>query len=528
MNAAGWERAKSLLADAAALPDADRERFIVERCPDLELRREVLELLLSPAPLRDIVAAGTLHPGARIGPYVIDGLLGRGGMGEVYRATDTNLKRQVAIKVLPAAVSSDPDRLARFQREAEVLAALNHPNVAHIHGLEKADGTIALVMELVEGPTLADRIAQGAIRLDETLPIAKQIAEALEAAHEQGIIHRDLKPSNIKVRDDGTVKVLDFGLAKAMDPMASSNIDPAMSPTISVHATQAGISLGTAAYMSPEQARGKVVDKRTDIWAFGCVLFEMLTGCRTFGGETTSDTIAAILEREPAWRALPSTVPVHVRRLMERCLNKDPKRRLRDIGDARAMLDEAPVAGPWKQESTFRDSVARAGWIIAASVLAVGAAFGVTAIRSRLAAGPTVTRVVRLVSGPAFEHSPAISPDGKWVAYLSDARGATDVWVKVIPGGDPINLTAATNLDVAPQVDSGGLSISPDGTLIAFNASLRGAPSGNAAIGTWAIPAPLGGTPRRVLEVGRGARWSPDGSRLSFIVQGGPGGDAIW
>ena len=212
MNAAAWERAKSLLADAADLPATDRERFVVERCPDLELRREVLELLASPAPLSDIIAAGRLQPGEWLGPYVIERLLGRGGMGEVYRATDTNLKRHVAIKVLPAAVSADADRLARFQREAEVLAALNHPNIAHIHGLEKSDGIFALVMELVEGPTLADRVAKGAIPLDEALPIAEQIAKALEGAHEQGIIHRDLKPANIKVRPDGTVKVLDFGL----------------------------------------------------------------------------------------------------------------------------------------------------------------------------------------------------------------------------------------------------------------------------------------------------------------------------
>ena len=206
MNAAAWARAKSVLADAADLPATDRERFVVERCPDLELRREVLELLASPAPLSDIIAAGRLQPGEWLGPSVIERLLGRGGMGEVYRATDTNLKRHVAIKVLPAAVSADADRLARFQREAEVLAALNHPNIAHIHGLEKSDGIFALVMELVEGPTLADRVAKGAIPLDEALPIAEQIAKALEGAHEQGIIHRDLKPANIKVRPDGTVK----------------------------------------------------------------------------------------------------------------------------------------------------------------------------------------------------------------------------------------------------------------------------------------------------------------------------------
>src|SRR3954471_6112309 len=246
-----------------------------------------------------------LSPGTRLGPYEIVAPLGAGGMGEVYRAADTNLKRQVAIKVLPALMAADAERLARFQREAEVLAALNHPNIAHIHGLEKSDGTIALVMELVEGPTLADRIANGPIAIDEALPIAKQIADALEAAHAQDIIHRDLKPANIKVRPDGTVKILGFGLAKAMDPVGASATNATMSPTLSIHATQAGIILGTAAYMSPEQARGSAADKRADLWALGAVLYEMLTGTRLFEGATISDTLASVLKTEPDWAALP-------------------------------------------------------------------------------------------------------------------------------------------------------------------------------------------------------------------------------
>src|SRR4051812_3927266 len=268
-------------------------------------------------------------------------------MGEVYRATDTNLKRQVAIKVLPPTFAADADRLARFQREAEVLAALNHPNIAHIHGLEKSDGTIALVMELVEGPTLADRIANGPIPIDEALPIAKQIADALEAAHAQGIIHRDLKPANIKVRPDGVVKILDFGLAKAMDPVGASATNATMSPTLSMHATQAGIILGTAAYMSPEQARGSAADKRADLWALGVVLYEMLTGTRLFEGATISDTLASVLKTEADWGALPAATPPSMRRLLRRCLEKDRKRRLADAADARLEIEEAmaPAGG---------------------------------------------------------------------------------------------------------------------------------------------------------------------------------------
>ena len=279
--------------------------------------------------------------GARLGPYEILSPLGAGGMGEVYRARDTNLDRDVAIKVLPEAVASDPERLARFDREAKTLASLNHPHIAAIYGLERSAGITALVMELVEGPTLADRIAQGAIPIDEALPIAKQIAEALEAAHEQGIIHRDLKPANIKVRTDGTVKVLDFGLAKAViGDMASASVT--LSPTMTSPAlTQLGIILGTAAYMSPEQARGHPVDKRADIWAYGCCLYETLTGVPAFAAETLSDTLARVLKDEPDWTMLPDSLPRSFRRVLSRCLRKDPRRRLRDIGDARLELEEA-------------------------------------------------------------------------------------------------------------------------------------------------------------------------------------------
>ena len=283
-----------------------------------------------------------LSAGTRLGHYDVTALLGEGGMGQVWQATDTQLNRQVALKILPDAFASDPDRLARFQREAQVLASLNHPNIAQIHGIEEAEGTRALVLELVEGPTLADRIAQGPIPLDEALPIAKQIAEALEAAHEQGVIHRDLKPANVKVKADGTVKVLDFGLAKAFQPDAG---DPGLSqsPTISLTAaaTQMGMIIGTAAYMAPEQAKGLTVDKRADIWAYGAVLFEMLTGRKLFDAGDVSEMLASVLVKDPDISSIGSHVPAHVRSVVRQCLVKDPKERLRDIGDVRLAMKGA-------------------------------------------------------------------------------------------------------------------------------------------------------------------------------------------
>ena len=263
-------------------------------------------------------------------------------MGEVYRARDTKLDRAVAIKILPEAFAADTERIARFQREAKTLASLNHPNIAHLHGLEESSGVRALVMELVEGEDLAQRIARGAIPVAEALPIAKQMADALEAAHEQGIIHRDLKPANIKVRRDGTVKVLDFGLAKAMEPTGVASPSASQSPTITSPAmTQAGMILGTAAYMSPEQARGKPVDKRADIWAFGCVLYEMLTGQRAFDGQGVSETLARVIEREPDWARLPATLSPALRTYIRRCLQKDPRQRVQAIGDVRLALEGA-------------------------------------------------------------------------------------------------------------------------------------------------------------------------------------------
>ena len=286
-----------------------------------------------------------LSAGTRLGAYEIVSALGAGGMGEVYRARDAKLNRDVALKVLPELFACDPDRLARFKREAQVLASLNHPNIAAIYGFEESKGVQALVLELVEGPTLADRVAQGPIPIDDALPMARQIAEALEAAHEQGIIHRDLKPANIKVRPDGAVKVLDFGLAKALEPVEVVRGDVTASPTITSPAlTQIGMILGTAAYLSPEQVKGRPADKRSDVWAFGAVLYEMLSGQRAFKGEDISDTLAAVLRQTIDLTGLPASTPPAVRRLVSRCLDRDVKRRLRDIGEARIALEDPTAA----------------------------------------------------------------------------------------------------------------------------------------------------------------------------------------
>ena len=335
-------------------------------------------------------------------------------MGEVYRARDTTLNRDVALKILPDAFAADPERMARFEREAKTLASLNHPNIAAIYGFEKSAGTSALVMELVQGDDLSHRIARGAIPLDEALPIAKQIADALEAAHEQGIIHRDLKPANIKVRSDGTVKVLDFGLAKALDAsgagLHASGQSPSMSPTITSPAmTQVGMILGTAAYMAPEQARGKVIDKRADVWAYGCVLFEMLTGQRAFEGELISDVLASVLKTEPNWQALPAVTPAALKRLLGRCLEKDPRRRLQAIGEARVQIEDLlngapePITGPAPSlRAPLWPRLAFAG----AAVLAIGAVVAV--MEQRLARLPAAPRVTRLnIAG----HSPGRTHD---------------------------------------------------------------------------------------------------------------------
>jgi eukaryotic-like serine/threonine-protein kinase len=450
-----------------------------------------------------------LPSGTRVGPYSIVAQLGSGGMGEVYRATDTKLKREVALKILPESFAADPDRLARFQREAEVLASLNHPNIAHIHGLEEADGVKALVMELVEGPTLADRITQGAVPLEEALPIAKQIAEALEAAHEQGIVHRDLKPANIKVRPDGTVKVLDFGLAKAMDSPTGSSASVSMSPTITTPAmTQAGMILGTAAYMAPEQARGTKVDKRADLWAFGVVLWEMLTAKRLFEGATVSDTLAAVLKTEPDWTALAPTTPFAIRRLLRRCLEKDQRRRLADAADARIEIDEAQAEPSNTAPETHALSrrTERLAWLSSLAVVAIVAALGMF-FRPGVAPAAAPRSEMRLEINTPPTTDPAsfaISPDGQILAFVAMSEGQPRLWVR------PLDSISARAL---PETDGAGfLFWSPDSRSVAFFAD-----------GQLKRIEIDGGSPRTLASAPSavGGSWGPDGVIL-FSMLGNP------
>jgi serine/threonine-protein kinase len=452
-------------------------------------------------------------------------------MGEVYRATDTDLKRGVAIKVLPTSVASDAERLARFQREAEVLAALNHPNIAAIYGLERSGATTALVMELVEGPTLADRIAQGAIPLDEALPIARQIAEALEAAHEQGIIHRDLKPANIKVREDGTVKVLDFGLAKAMEPAGaagSKEQDPAyglsMSPTLSLHATLAGVILGTAAYMAPEQAKGRSVDRRADVWAFGAVLYEMLAGKKAFAGDDISDTLVSVLRDEPDWAALPADVPASARQVLRVCLQKDPKKRVRDMSAIRLALDgafdapaqqtDATPALPATRRARWRQALP---WAVGAFVFG-GLAAG-TGVWMRPAAPPARVAhfVIATPADPPFQVAGqtsvvAMSPDGSRLAYRIH-RGASTatngvLYQRALGQLEPTLIVGTEG--------AGGFFFSPDGNWIGFSSNVDN---------TLKRISVSGGPSQTICALDgflRGASWGPDDT-IVFATQASKG-----
>jgi eukaryotic-like serine/threonine-protein kinase len=457
-----------------------------------------------------------IQSGTHLGPYEIISAIGAGGMGEVYRARDPKLGRDVAIKVLPEAFARDAERMARFQREAKVLASLSHPNIATIYGLEDSGSTRALVMELVEGPTLADRIKQGPIPVDESVRIAKQIADALEYAHERGIIHRDLKPANIKVSADDNVKVLDFGLAKALEGDPSS-IDISTSPTISRMATMQGVLLGTAAYMSPEQAKAKTVDRRADIWAFGCVLYEMLTGKQTFAGETVTESLAAVIMRDPDLSQLPAATPVRVRVLLQRCLQKDPKQRLRDIGDARISLDEVLAGAP---EPAFAGAPQHAvapqwrrtlPWALRGVTAVALAAFAFAYFRESHRTPPGLTRFqISLPEGvtPAAGSHFAVSPDGRQLAFFGvGTDGVARLWVR------PMDSLQARPLPGSESTISPPFFWSPDSQFLAFDAGGKLKKIGVA-----------GGPAQTICDVPSiviGGSWNRDGVIIFSLAGGG-------
>jgi eukaryotic-like serine/threonine-protein kinase len=447
-----------------------------------------------------------LIAGTKLGPYEIVALLGAGGMGEVYRAHDTKLGRDVALKLLPPQFAADADRVSRLEREAQLLASLNHPHIGAIYGFEDAGNVPALVLELVDGETLDERVRRCSLPLSDALTIAQQIAEALDAAHRTGIIHRDLKPSNIKITPDGVVKVLDFGLAKALSA-------PAPAPDLSTKTasgTIGGLILGTAAYMSPEQARGQPVDKRTDIWAFGCVLYEMLTGCPAFARGTVTDTLAAVVGVEPEWKSLPADTPDSVRRLLMRCLQKDARRRLHDIADARIELEDT-MATPAEPVSI---PVPPRRWPrLVLSLLSLGIATALVFLwvtrdrfrRLAAEASPDI-RVVRLTDLPGLQESPAISPDGRSVAFTGGVAGKRQIFVQLIAGGAPLEITQDAADHEYPRW-------SPDSSSILY---FSPAASGTVQGSIWEIPA-LGGVPRRVVDSMGGADVSPVDGRLAFF-----------
>jgi serine/threonine protein kinase len=504
-----WDRVQELYHAARAWPEHERAQRLVEACADETLRREVqalldqpvstgsfVDFLGGPAPAHLGATAHTSLTGRRLGSYQVLSLLGRGGMGEVYRAHDLRLGRDVAIKVLPDVFTADPERLKRFESEARMLAALNHSHIGAIYGVEDVDHVPALVLELVDGDTLAERLQRGPTPPREYLRIARQIADALDAAHRKGIVHRDLKPANIKITPDGVVKVLDFGLAKGVPDEAPLTGATGLLPTAPVDVTRVGVILGTVDYMSPEQARGLPVDARTDIWAFGCVLYEMLTGRPPFRGQTVAETVAALCERDPDWKALPSATPARVRELLRRCLQRDLALRLASVAEARDTIDEAQRG--WNR------------WPVAAmaAAAAVALAWSATIFWREPARPVDRSEWVQLTHFQDSVIQPSLSPDGRMVAFV---QGSTypivpfaqgQVFVKQLPDGDPIQLTHDKTAKMTPV-------FSPDGSRLAY-----GTVNERFEWDTWTIPLP-GGTPRLLLRNASGLAWNGPG-RIVF------------
>jgi serine/threonine protein kinase len=550
-------RVEQLVQEALELEEGQRGEFLAQQCAgDNRLRGDVESLLAFARNADNFMEASALQVVARaladdrgttqhhedvdnqdlegktVSHYKILSKLGSGGMGVVYKAEDTHLHRLVALKFLPEEVRQDAEALARFEREARLLASLSHPHIGTIYGFEEVGNAPALVLELVEGSTLEDRIRDGALPLSEALVVADQIADGLEAAHRKGIVHRDLKPSNIKITPDDAVKVLDFGLAKALAPEGTSQ--NLRSPNVTETETIAGAILGTPAYMSPEQARGQPIDKRTDIWAFGCVLFEMLTGSSAFARATSMDTVGAVLGAEPEWKSLPTNTPSSIRRLLTRSLQKDLRRRLRDIADARLELEDAMVT-----PTELPPMPTPRRWIrLAVSSLSIGIAIALVvlwAVRDRVAGpamewSPQPIRVTRLTELPGLEESPAISPDGRSFAFTADVSGQRQLMVQLIAGGMPLQITRNAVDHQCPRW-------SPDSSsILYFSPAVSGALQGS----IWEISA-LGGVPHRFVNSvgcpdvsqtdGRLALFrlaqegielvtaSPDGSRFDVVAQ---------
>jgi serine/threonine protein kinase len=521
---------------ALAHAPADRARFLREVCPDDEALRQEIESLLQFESAaegfleRPAVAAAADGPGSDVaqgfkpasmlgrtlGAYTLTEHIGAGGMGEVYRARDGKLGRDVAIKVLPLHFASDPDRRSRFAREARVLATLNHPNIGAIYGLEEAEGVTALVLELVGGETLAHRLERGPLPLFHAIAVAVQIADALDAAHEKGIVHRDLKPANIVLQgatdfpsSDLRTKVLDFGIAK----LVTGGVE---GETTLTGDTLEGHIVGTPAYMSPEQARGQAVDARTDVWAFGCVLYEMIVGRSAFRGATASDTISKVLERDPDWQALPSSTSSSIQRLLRRCLEKDPKLRLHAIADANFDLEEARAESR-QQLRTAAPSRASRSWAIAATLIVLASAVAAWQVWSTRGANLPSPRVMPLTSYPGIEASPTFSHDGRQVAFSWDGEQGNneDIYVVMVGADNPLPVTRDPARDVSP-------AWKPDGSEIAF----ARVESGRASI---YLVSPLGGLEKKLAAFsslpysGAGPidtrdprlAWSPDGHWLT-------------